>query len=258
MLNQNTIALFVSFLFLTGVAQANPLAKQNCSGYYKGTLTLANGKEINAYFYIDHCNPHLFQSTLRMINAKSYKKYVKGKRLKKKVIEKIKLKKINSLQLEDGRLFRTVKYANMYSSKKTDWLPKRHLLEVALDGPIVLYKKHYRTQNGFIYRPVMDSALEGGTQHLEFMLSNFEILIQKNRDENPKNIRSINLKNYIGDQTLILKDYQEGKYAFREQLQRKATFSANCDPVFLEALKALVSDYNDSSRTGVSSTEFDH
>ena len=257
MLNQNTIALFVSFLFLTGVAHANALSKQSCSGYHKGTLTLSNGKEISAYFYIDHCNPHLFQSTLRMINAKSFKKYVKGKRIKKKAIEKIKLKKINSLQLEDGRLFRVVKYANMYSSKKTDWLPKRHLLEVAVDGPIVLYKKHYRTQNGFIYRPVMDSYLEGGSQHLEFMLSNFEILIQKRGDKNPKNIRSINLRNYLGDQAHILKDYQEGKYAFREQLQRKATFSANCDPVFFNALKTLVVDYNESSKTGLSSTQFD-
>ena len=258
MLNKNILlTLGALFAFVTA-SHASPLFADQCSAYEKGTVTFKNGKTLETYVYIDYCNPQLFQSGLRTIDAKTYKKYSRGKRIKKKAIEKLKLKKITSVTLESGQQFRTVKYANPYSTKKTDLIPSRLLLEVVSDGKVIIYKKYYRTRNGFIYRPVLDSYLDGGPDHLVFMKNNFEILIQKDPSKNPKNIRSINLKHYFGDHPGILKKYQEGFYSFREQLQRSPSFSANCDPEFLQSLQELVQDYNSSVSEGLSSTTYEN
>ena len=258
MLNKNfLLTLAAAFLFISS-SYASPMTLDKCSGYEKGIVTFKNGKTLETFVYIDYCNPHLFQSGLRVIDAKTYKKYNRGKRIKKKAIEKLKLKKITSVILENGKNYRTVKYANPYSTKKTDLLPSRLLLEVVSDGKVVVYKKYYRTRNGFIYRPVLDSYLNGGPEHLVFMRNNFEVLIQKDPTKNPKNIRSINLKHYFGDNPEILKKYQEGLYSFREQLQRTPAFSANCDPEFLQSLIVLVADYNGSASEGISSTTYEN
>lgn len=258
MLNKNILlTLGALFAFVTA-SQASPLFADQCSGYEKGTVIFKNGKTLETYVYIDYCNPQLFQSGLRTIDAKAYKKYIRGKRIKKKAIEKLKLKKITSVTLESGQHYRTVKYANPYSTKKTDLIPSRLLLEVVSDGKVVVYKKYYRTKNGFIYRPVMDSHFRGGPEHLVFMKNNFEVLIQKDPSKNPKNIRSINLKQYFGDHPGILQKYLDGHYSFREQLQRSPSFSANCDPEFLKSLQELVQDYNGSASEGISSTNYEN
>jgi hypothetical protein len=213
--------------------------------YEKGTITFTNGKTLDAYIYIDYCRPHLFQRNLMTIDEKTYKKYKKGKKIKKKLIENHKLKKIAGFTLEGGKEFRMIKYANLLSSKNTDKLPKRYLVEVVADGNITIYRKYYRTQNGFIYKPVMDSFLAGGQQHYDFMTSNFEVLYQKDKSKNPRNIWNANLKNLIGDNQIVLEGYQRGDYEFRIEFAKRPSFSNNCTTPFLNSLVTLVKDYNE-------------
>ena len=238
--------LIILLLFLGGVlsTSASTTEPEPCSGYEKGTLTMKNGKTREAYIYIDYCNPHLFQMGVRTIDEKTYKRYAKGKKIKKKSIEKYKVKEIRSFVLDSGKEFRQIKYANLFSQKNTDKLPRRQLLEVVADGKITIFKRGYRTRNGFIYKPVMDAVLEGGATHVEFMRDNFEILYQKDKSKNPKNIRNANLKTLFGDNHEVLQRFQNGDYDFRIQFQREASFSANCDRAFLEALLEMVHDYN--------------
>lgn len=238
--------LFTLLLFLGGLLSitASTTEPEPCSGYEKGTITLKNGKTREAYIYIDYCNPHLFQMALRTIDEKSYKRYAKGKKIKKKNIEKYKVKEIRGFVLDSGKEFRQVKYANLFSQKNTDKLPRRQLLEVVADGKITIYKRGYRTRNGFIYKPVMDAVLAGGATHVEFMRDNFEILYQKDKSKNPKNIRNANLKSLFGDNIEVLQKFQNGDYSFRIEFQREASFSANCDRAFLDSLLEMVHDYN--------------
>ena len=81
--------LIILLVFLAGIltSTASTTEPEPCSGYEKGTLTMKNGKTREAYIYIDYCNPHLFQMGLRTIDEKTYKRYVKGKKIKKKSIE---------------------------------------------------------------------------------------------------------------------------------------------------------------------------
>jgi|GEM_PF-1218757 len=254
-IKNHLLTIFLSVAVLSNTFASDEETKR-CSNYEKGTITLKNGKTLETYIYVDHCNPHLFQQSLSTINEKAYKKYKKGKKIKKKAIEKYKTKHIKGFKLESGKEFRQVKYANMLSSKNTDMLPKRYLLEVVADGDITIYRKYYRTQNGFIYKPVIDSKLAGGPEHIDFMTSNFEILYQKDKNKNPRNIRNANLKNLFGDNAEILKKFQDGDYDFRIQFQRQASFSANCDLPFLEALVEMVNDYNGETKDSFANTTF--
>lgn len=243
----------LSFLFVVGLL-TNGFASDEiiavCADYYKGTITLKNGKTKEAYIFIDNCNPHLFQQNLSTIDEKSFKKYKQGKKIKKKAIEKYKVKDIRAFALDNGRIFKQVKYVDLSATTKIGMLPKRFLLEVIADGDITVYRKFYRTQNGFIHRPVMDSKLSGGAAHLDFMTNNFELLVQKDKDKNPRNIRNVNLKNYIGDKTGIDQKYLDGEYEFRVQFQREVAFASNCDTPFMDALLELVEDYNGEPKGG--------
>ena len=158
--------------------------------------------------------------------------------------------------MDSGKEFRQVKYANLFSQKNTDKLPRRQLLEVVADGEITIYKRGYRTRNGFIYKPVMDAVLAGGAIHAEFMRNNFEILYQKDKSKNPKNIRNANLKTIFGDNPEVLQKFQDGGYAFRIEFQRPASFSANCDTPFLNALLEMVHDYNGTASESLTEASF--
>ena len=256
-MTSKTCTLILLFLVgLTTNVNASDTTPKTCSDYHKGTLTLKNGKTKEAYIFIDNCNPHIFQQgNIITIGEKAFKKYKKGKRIKKKVMEKYKVKQIRGFVLDNGREFRQVKYVNLSATTKVGMLPKRFMLEVVADGDITVFRKFYRTQNGFIHGPVMDSKLQGGNQHLEFMTNNFEILVQKDKDKNPRNIRNVNLKNYIGDKEAIDEKYLNGDYEFSTQLQRASSFASNCDTPFMEALLKLVNDYN-NSQNGYANTEF--
>ena len=248
-----SLVLFIGFL-INGIASIPPPAA--CADYFKGTITLKNGKTKEAYIFIDNCNPHLFQSGLRTISEKSYKKYKKGKRIKKKVIEKYKVKQIASFKLENGREFKQVRYADLSATTKVGMLPKRFLFEVVVDGEITIFRKYYRTKNGFIHRPVMDSSLKGGSGHLAFMTNNFEVLFQKDKAKNPRNIRNANLKNIFGDNAEVLKRFQDNEYVFRVEFQREPEFATNCDTSFMNALLVMVKDYNDQAQDSFTSTTF--
>ncbi len=228
-----------------------------CANYYKGTYTFKKGNTKEGYIFINDCKPHLFQQGLRVIDENAYTQYAAGKKISKKAIEKFKAKEIAGFALENGRRFQQVKYVNLSATTKIGMLPKPFLLEVMADGDVTVYRKFYRTDNGVIHGPVIDSKLEGGPQHLAFMTNNFEVLIQNKRDKNPKNIRSVNIKNYFGNNSEMMKKYQNGDYEFRNQLQRPASFGANCDMPFLEALVEMANDYNGTTNE-ISSTTFEN
>ena len=96
-----------------------------CANYHKGTYTLKKGKTKEGYIFINDCKPHLFQQSLRVIDEKAYTRYKKGKKIKKKAIEKFKVKEIKAFALENGRKFRQVKYVNLAATTKVGMLPKR-------------------------------------------------------------------------------------------------------------------------------------
>lgn len=258
-IKRTILSVLFSVCLTAAIYAQGDSAQQSCASYYKADVTFKKGKTKELYVWIDYCQPHRFQQgSIVTINEKVFKKYQKGKKVKKKSRESIKIKNLEGLTLEDGREFRMVKYVDLAATTKIGMLPKRFLLEVFADGDITVYRKLYRTKNGVIHRAVMDSQLEGGQQHFDFMTNNFEVLVQKDKNKNPRNIRNVNLKNYIGDKHEIDDKYINGDYTFRVQLQRDPIFASNCDMPFMEALLELVNDYNGHSNANYANTTFEN
>jgi hypothetical protein len=102
----------------------------------------------------------------------------------------------------------------------------------------------------------MDAVLAGGPEHVEFMRNNFEILYQKDKSKNPKNIRNANLKSLFGDNPEVLQKFIDGHYSFRIEFQREASFSANCDRAFMESLLEMVNDYNGTTQDALTASYY--
>ena len=81
----STITLMLTLLFsLTFInAKAQLKTPSSAGKYEKGTIALKKGKEIEGYIYIDMLNPQEFQKRVNFINEKTYKDFVKGKKIKK-------------------------------------------------------------------------------------------------------------------------------------------------------------------------------
>ena len=99
-----TTALALIALFSLSAFNANAQLKTPSSvgKYEKGSITLAKGKTIEGYIYIDMLNPQEFQKRVNLINEKTYKAFLKGKKIKKD-IEVYKAKDLQSFQLENEK-----------------------------------------------------------------------------------------------------------------------------------------------------------
>ncbi len=210
--------------------------------YEKGTITLSNGKTKEAYIHMDYFYPQRFQTELTYLDEKGYKDYQKGKKVKKSII-KLKLKEIDGFSLENGKKFKKVKYANMLATKTLDMIPKYLLLEVVAEGKVTIYKKHYRT-TGRVYDIVLKAYNNGGQEFIDFQNDNFELLYQKDKTKNPKNMITVNLKTLIGDNEEVLTNYNNNHYGFQSEFTKERDFAANVHTPYLETLLKLLEDYN--------------
>lgn len=210
--------------------------------YEKGTITFSNGKTEDAYIHMDYFYPQRFQTELSYLDEKGYKDYEKGKKVKKSII-KLKLKEIDGFSLENGKKFKKVKYANMLATKTFDMVPKYLLLQVTTEGKVTIYKKHYRT-TGRVYDVVLEAFNNGGQEFIDFQNDNFELLYQKDKTKNPKNMIGVNLKALIGDNEEVLTNYNNNHYGFQSEFTKEPDFAANVHPPYLETLIKLLADYN--------------
>ena len=83
--NYSTFALLLIVLlsFTTNHAKAQLNTPSSVGKYEKGTITLKKGKEIEGYIYMDMLNPQEFQKRVNLIDEKTYKAFLKGKKIKK-------------------------------------------------------------------------------------------------------------------------------------------------------------------------------
>lgn len=233
--------VLIAFLFL--VTNAAIAGKRIPGTYNKGSITLSNGKTIEGiYIWMDYFHPQQFQREITYLHEKGYEKYKKGKNVRKEK-ETLKLKKVKGFTLENGKKFKKIKYANILVTKTVDMIPKYYLVEVVIDGKITIYKKHYHTR-GRVYQGVLDRYNEGGQEFIDWQNNNFELLFQKDKERNPKNIINANLKKLLGDNEEVFSRYKNNEYAFRDEFSKAREWRANINKPYLESLLKLVSDYN--------------
>ena len=239
----STIALVLTVLFslTSNNAKAQLKTPSTAGKYEKGTITLKNGKENEGYIYMDMLNPQEFQKRVNLIDEKTHKAFLKGKKIKKD-IEVYKANDLQSFTLENGQKFKKAKYVNILATRKQDMLPKNLMLEVAAEGKVTIYKKHHHTQ-GFVSSYLPDRTEVNDAEYVAFQENNFEILYQK-EGAGVKNMSIINIKALVGDNEDVLANYNKDYYGFRTLFTNGPIFESSFQLDALEAFTKLVEDYN--------------
>ena len=235
------LMLTVLFGLTSNQAKAQLKTPSSAGTYEKGTLTLKKGKEVEGYIYMDMLNPQEFQKRVNLINEKTHKAYLKGKKIKKD-IEVYKANDLESFELENGKKFKKAKYVNIFATRKQDMLPKNLMLEVVTEGKITVFKKHHHTQ-GIVSSFLPDRTEVNDAEYVAWQENNFEILYQK-EGEGSKNMSSINIKALMGDNETVLTNYNNEYYGFRTLFTKGPVFESSFQLDALEAFTRMVDDYN--------------
>ena len=234
MKNQKALWLALTFLFtITGLTAQ--------SLFHKGKLHLKKGKTQEVYIEIDFQYPQRFQQGITYMSPDDYEKYTKTGKLKGKMKQKMEPKHFTGFTLDDGRVFKTVWYADL-TGKAIKMLPKRMTLEEVANGRILMYKLYSRT-TGKINQELADKVFEGRESVIAYIQDNFQLLIQKDSDK-PKNVMHINLLNFIGDNSRVKENYTNNHYGLRNQFTERQKMGKYVNKEYEAAFLRMLNDYN--------------
>lgn len=236
-----TLMLVVFFSLIFNHAKAQLRTPSSVWTYEKGTVTLADGNEIEGYIYMDMMNPQEFQKRVNLIDEKAYEAYKAGEDVDKDAVV-YDASDMKSFTLEDGKKFKQALYANLFAKRKQDQLPRKMMLEVAAEGKITVFKKYHHTQ-GIVTSHLPDRTKVNDANYVKWMENNFEILAQKEGEE-AKNMSSFNIKKLVGDNKTVLTNYAQNKYGFRDLFVKGPVFESSFQMDTLEAFTRMVEDYN--------------
>jgi hypothetical protein len=209
--------------------------------YQKGTLQFKKGKIEEAYIQIDFEYPQRFQQGIIYISPETYEKYIQTGKIKGSKKNKINPGDIQGFTLENGKVFKTVKYADL-TGKAIKMIPKRMCLEQVSDGQIHLYKLYSRT-TGSINLELADMIFESHDELIDYIQNNFQLLIQKD-SKNPTNVMHINLLNFIGDNSKVKENYDNNHYGLRNQFTERQKMGKYVNKDYEAAFLRMLTDYN--------------
>lgn len=218
--------------------------------YYKGTIQISSKKSKVAYILIDATNPQKFQKTITYVEPVYYEKYQftgKVKRTAKKTLE---AKNIIGFTLENGRKFKTIKYRKPTNGLKSTFAPQ-YCLEQLTEGSIELYKFRSHTDGGKVTPELLDAmheSLSGDrTALLNYIENNFMIIAQKGKKglkADTKNILRVDLMKLIGDNQMVVKNYEKNHYGLKELMITEKNEYYLANPKMEAALIHLIAEYN--------------
>ena len=236
-----TLMLIVFFSLTFNHTKAQLKTPSSVWKYEKGTVTLMDGNEIEGYIYMDMMNPQLFQKRVYLIDEKTYAAYKAGEDVHKDAVV-YDANDLQSFTLENGKKFKQAKYANLFAKRKQDRIPKKLMLEVAMEGEITVFKKYHHTQ-GIVTSYLPDRTKVSDAKYVEWQENNFEILAQKEGEE-AKNMSSFNIKKLVGDNRIVLTNYAKNKYGFRDLFIKGPVFESSFQMDTVDAFTSMVEDYN--------------
>ena len=229
------LGLIAVFLFATNM-NAQDL-------YQKGELVFKKGKTEEAYIQINFEFPQRFQQNITYITPKDYAKYQKTGKLKGSMKNKLNPKDVEGFNLDNGKVFRTVRYADL-TGRAIKMIPKKMCLEQITDGKILMYKLYSRT-TGRINHELADMIFENRSELINYIQDNFQLLILKDK-KNPTNVMHINLLNYIGDNARVKENYTNNHYGLRDQFTERQKMGKYVNKEYEAAFLRMVNDYNET------------
>ena len=211
--------------------------------YQKGELVFKKGKTEEAYIQINFEFPQRFQQNITYITPKDYAKYQKTGKLKGSMKNKLNPNDVVGYNLDNGKVFRTVRYADL-TGRAIKMIPKKMCLEQISDGKILMYKLYSRT-TGRINHELADMIFENRSELINYIQDNFQLLILKDK-KNPTNVMHINLLNYIGDNARVKENYTNNHYGLRDQFTERQKMGKYVNKKYEAAFLRMVNDYNET------------
>jgi len=215
------------------------------NSYKKGTIIVNQKKSIDAFIEVDFRLPQRFQSSITYVSPENYEKLQRGEKIKGKSKKTMKPKDIIGFDLDDGTSFRTVSYTDMSSNSSVGPMPIKLCLQRVVDGKIDLYKMFSATTGNVSHdiKSVMNlSEVEDDDNILiDYVQDNFQLLVQKN-EGTVKNLMSVSLLNYFGDNSKVKENYIENQYGFRDEFNQQSN-SPIVNHNLEAALLRLLNDY---------------
>ena len=239
--NRKSIVTLLVMLLLTLGISAQDI-------FQKGKIQISKKKIIDAYISIDFRYPQRFQNGITYITPKTYAKSQEKGKIKSKSKIKLKPKDLIGFNLDNGKVFKTVKYADL-TGKALKMIPKRLCLEQISDGTIDMFKLYSRTTGKIPYElsnVVMDSKMQGDQLLIDYIQDNFQLLIQK-ESKNPKNVMHINLLNFIGDNAGVKENYDNNFYGLRNQFTERQKMGIYVNQKYETSFLKMLNDYNGKS-----------
>lgn len=211
--------------------------------YQKGELVFKKGKTEEAYIQINFEFPQRFQQNITYITPKDYAKFQKTGKLKGSMKNKLNPNDVVGYNLDNGKVFRTVRYADL-TGRAIKMIPKKMCLEQITDGKILMYKLYSRT-TGRINHELADMIFENRSELINYIQDNFQLLILKDK-KNPTNVMHINLLNYIGDNARVKENYTNNHYGLRDQFTERQKMGKYVNKEYEAAFLRMVNDYNET------------
>jgi len=211
--------------------------------YQKGELVFKKGKTEEAYIQINFEFPQRFQQNITYITPKDYAKFVKTGKLKGSMKNKLNPNDVVGYNLDNGKVFRTVRYADL-TGRAIKMIPKKMCLEQISNGKILMYKLYSRT-TGRINHELADMIFENRSELINYIQDNFQLLILKDK-KNPTNVMHINLLNYIGDNARVKENYTNNHYGLRDQFTESQKMGKYVNKKYEAAFLRMVNDYNET------------
>jgi hypothetical protein len=212
--------------------------------YQKGEIHFKKGKSEEGYIQIDFEYPQRFQQNITYISPKDWEKALKSGKIKGKMKNKLNPGDIEGYSLDDGRVFKTVRYADL-TGKAIKMIPKKMCLEEVAQGSIKMYKLYSRT-TGKINHELADMIFEHRDKLIDYIQDNFQLLILKDK-KNPTNVMHINLLNYIGDNPRVKENYTNNYYGLRDQFTERQKMGIYVNKEYEAAFLRMINDYNQES-----------
>ncbi|MDK2979487.1 MAG: hypothetical protein PWP52_2201 [Bacteroidales bacterium] len=226
--------VLISILTSFGYAQ-----KTKLENYQKGQINLEDGSNMNVYVYFNWEYADEFQNSVSYITEDQYKRFESGEKFKSKEITELKVKKVKTYTLENGKKFSKVKFADLTAASAASF-PKFYLFEIVAEGKINLYKKYVNL--GAVR--VGDLALLDDQGEIDYVNSTYACLIQKG-NENAKDLVTVKIQEYVEDNKDVLSKLEAGEYGEINSVfgSKMGTNAVDCTK-YIDGLINMVNDYN--------------
>jgi hypothetical protein len=194
---------------------------------------------MNVYVYFNWEYADEFQNSVSYITEDQYKRFESGEKFKSKEITELKVKKVKTYTLENGKKFSKVKFADLTAASAASF-PKFYLFEIVAEGKINLYKKYVNL--GAVR--VGDLALLDDQGEIDYVNSTYACLIQKG-NENAKDLVTVKIQEYVEDNKDVLSKLEAGEYGEINSVfgSKMGANAVDCTK-YIDGLINMVNDYN--------------